>query len=253
MSPPQSISSPDNAPSSESESSSPIKKLSQIESTKENEPQKEIEEKSSEYTSVSSSSSSSKSSGRHRHRHKHKHAHKHKYDHDRKHKHKHRHHHHHHHKSRRPRSYSSSSSSNSRSPSPTIKTRNLFIGNVPFYLTEKDLIKTFSCCGPVYKVHVGYDSKTGRGKGYAFVSYYNISDAKRAYRHFKGLPLDGRELRVDWDMGIYKKRAIGMGTKESAEAISTTGRQATKVHQEKRMSSSFSSSSGSSSDSQSSR
>lgn len=57
------------------------------------------------------------------------------------------------------------------------------------------------------KVHVGIDTKTGRGKGFAFISYFTTQDAKRAYKYFKGRPLDGRELRVDWDIGVRLKRS----------------------------------------------
>ena len=73
---------------------------------------------------------------------------------------------------------------------------------MPYYLKDDDILEVFSRCGPVLKVHVGVDSRTGYGRGYAFVSYYSTRDAKRAYKYFKGRPLDGRELRVDWDIGI---------------------------------------------------
>jgi len=54
-------------------------------------------------------------------------------------------------------------------------------------------------------VVVGINKRTGQSKGYAFVEYEDRRDAEEAFQRFQGFTLEGRKLRLDWDVGIDKK------------------------------------------------
>jgi len=62
--------------------------------------------------------------------------------------------------------------------------------------------------GKVKNVTIGINRRTGRSRGYAFVEFDTRRDAEDAYDHFQGYILDGRRLRLDWDIGIDRKRQI---------------------------------------------
>lgn len=46
------------------------------------------------------------------------------------------------------------------------------------YTTERDLREVFSRYGPLAGVNVVYDQRTGRSRGFAFVYFERIDDAK---------------------------------------------------------------------------
>lgn len=47
--------------------------------------------------------------------------------------------------------------------------------------------------------------RTGQSKGYAFVEFEHRRDAEEAFYKYQDYPLDGRRLRLDWDLGYDKK------------------------------------------------
>jgi RNA recognition motif-containing protein len=47
--------------------------------------------------------------------------------------------------------------------------RTVFVRNIAFDVTEKDLRQTFSTAGPVEEVRLIRDPKSGRPKGFAYV------------------------------------------------------------------------------------
>jgi RNA recognition motif-containing protein len=50
--------------------------------------------------------------------------------------------------------------------------------------------------------------RTGKSRGYAFVEFDTRHDAENAYDYFQGYMLDGRRLRLDWDIGIDRKMQV---------------------------------------------
>jgi len=81
----------------------------------------------------------------------------------------------------------------------------LFIGNLPYHFRERDVAEYFERCGRVAHITVGINKRTGQSKGYAFVEYEDRRDAEDAYERFNGYSLEGRRLRLDWDVGLDKK------------------------------------------------
>ncbi|XP_052389450.1 transformer-2 protein homolog alpha-like isoform X6 [Carassius gibelio] len=76
----------------------------------------------------------------------------------------------------------------------------LGVFGLSLYTTERDLKEVFSRYGPLAGVNVVYDQRTGRSRGFAFIYYEHIDDAKEAMERANGMELDGRRIRVDYSI-----------------------------------------------------
>ncbi|RXM27621.1 Transformer-2 protein-like alpha [Acipenser ruthenus] len=101
----------------------------------------------------------------------------------------------------------------------------LGVFGLSLYTTERDLREVFSRYGPLAGVNVVYDQRTGRSRGFSFVYFERIDDAKEAMERANGMELDGRRIRVDYSItkrahtptpGIY----MGRPTQKSSYNIS---------------------------------
>jgi len=54
--------------------------------------------------------------------------------------------------------------------------------------------------GPVERVQVVIDAKTGRSRGFSFVYFESSEDAKVAKEQCTGMEIDGRRIRVDFSI-----------------------------------------------------
>jgi cold-inducible RNA-binding protein len=77
----------------------------------------------------------------------------------------------------------------------------LFIGNLPYDVTEAELHAHFAAVGPLASLALPTDRDTGRPRGFAFVEFRERADAEEAIRHlhnqaFKGRPLAVSEARA---------------------------------------------------------
>ncbi|MDX8390164.1 MAG: hypothetical protein R8M38_06710 [Mariprofundaceae bacterium] len=70
----------------------------------------------------------------------------------------------------------------------------LYVGNIPFKVTEEEIETFFSKAGYVEEVRIVRDKRSGRSKGYAFVEIE--SDGFDEALDFDGKELGGRALRV---------------------------------------------------------
>jgi len=73
----------------------------------------------------------------------------------------------------------------------------LFVGNLPYTLTENDLEDLFSQHGPVAEVNLMLDRATGRPRGFAFVTMGTPEGAKAATEALNGFSVEGRALTVN--------------------------------------------------------
>ena len=73
----------------------------------------------------------------------------------------------------------------------------LFVGNLPFSLSETNLEEIFSQSGKVVSVSIPVDRDTGRKRGFAFVEMENQSDADQAVRELNGSNVEGRQIVVN--------------------------------------------------------
>jgi RNA recognition motif-containing protein len=72
----------------------------------------------------------------------------------------------------------------------------LYIGNLPYSATEKELRDLFSQAGEVSEVVLIKDRNSGRSKGFAFVTMSNQSEVEKAIQMFNEQDLGGRALKV---------------------------------------------------------
>ncbi|KAJ9545682.1 hypothetical protein OSB04_025389 [Centaurea solstitialis] len=63
---------------------------------------------------------------------------------------------------------------------------------------EPDLLELFRAFGPVIRVYVAIDQKTGVSRGFGFVNFVNKEDAQRAIVKLNGYGYDNLILRVEW-------------------------------------------------------
>ncbi|CAM0909658.1 unnamed protein product [Alopecurus aequalis] len=72
----------------------------------------------------------------------------------------------------------------------------VFVGNIPYQTSEKELRDACEEIGPVVSLRVAADKDTGRPRGFAFCEYLDDETARSACRNLHGHPLRGRVLRV---------------------------------------------------------
>ena len=71
--------------------------------------------------------------------------------------------------------------------------RILFVRNLPFKISPKDLYEIFGKYGAIRQIRKGITTET---RGTAFVVYEDIFDAKNAVDHLNGFQVSGRYLIV---------------------------------------------------------
>jgi RNA recognition motif-containing protein len=73
----------------------------------------------------------------------------------------------------------------------------LYIGNMSQELTGDDLRAMFSEAGTVEAVDVVIDRKSGRSRGFAFVTMTSQEEAEKAIAMFNTKEVNGRALKVN--------------------------------------------------------
>ncbi|OEL25030.1 Zinc finger CCCH domain-containing protein 25 [Dichanthelium oligosanthes] len=81
----------------------------------------------------------------------------------------------------------------------------VFVGGVPFDLTEGDLLAVFAQYGEVVDVNLVRDKGTGKSKGFAFLAYEDQRSTILAVDNLNGAKVLGRIIRVD-HVSKYKKK-----------------------------------------------
>jgi cold-inducible RNA-binding protein len=75
--------------------------------------------------------------------------------------------------------------------------KKLYVGNLNYNVTNRDLEEMFAPYGAVETANVVTDHRTGRSKGFAFVEMSNDQEAKAAISGLHGRDFDGRSLTVN--------------------------------------------------------
>jgi RNA recognition motif-containing protein len=74
---------------------------------------------------------------------------------------------------------------------------NIYVGNLPYSVTDTDLRETFSRFGEVSQVNLIADKFTGESKGFGFVEMDNNSEADAAIKGLNGTDMNGRNIKVN--------------------------------------------------------
>lgn len=72
----------------------------------------------------------------------------------------------------------------------------IYVGNLPYSVTEQDLTDMFSKFGATKQVNLIIDKETRRSKGFAFVTF-ETAEAAQAALQLDNNEVDGRKLRVN--------------------------------------------------------
>jgi RNA-binding motif X-linked protein 2 len=63
----------------------------------------------------------------------------------------------------------------------------IFIGSLPYELTEGDVLTIFSQYGEIADINLVRDKETGKSKGYAFIGYEDQKSTVLAVDNFNGI------------------------------------------------------------------
>lgn len=73
---------------------------------------------------------------------------------------------------------------------------NIFVGNLPFTVTEDALREMFEPFGEIQSLKLITDRETGRPRGFGFIEMDN-ADADAAIKSLNNTELDGRNIKVN--------------------------------------------------------
>ena len=73
----------------------------------------------------------------------------------------------------------------------------LYVGGLPYSVTEGRLQEIFSAHGSVESANVISDKFTGKSRGFGFVQMGSSAESQKAIESLNGTQLDGRTLTVN--------------------------------------------------------
>lgn len=74
---------------------------------------------------------------------------------------------------------------------------NIYVGNLPYRVTNQELEEIFAAFGTVQKANVIMDRETNRSKGYGFVEMAETADGEAAIKALDGSEVQGRNMKVN--------------------------------------------------------
>jgi RNA recognition motif-containing protein len=74
---------------------------------------------------------------------------------------------------------------------------NIYVGNLPWSLSEEDLREAFAAFGEVESVKIITDKFSGRSRGFGFVEMPNREEAEAAISGLNEKDLKGRAIKVN--------------------------------------------------------
>jgi RNA recognition motif-containing protein len=83
---------------------------------------------------------------------------------------------------------------------------NIYIGQLPYNLTEEELREMFLQYGEVSSINLIMDKYSGQSKGFGFVEMPNNAEADQAIKGLNKIMLKGREIKVNQTEERRKKK-----------------------------------------------
>jgi RNA recognition motif-containing protein len=93
----------------------------------------------------------------------------------------------------------------------------LYVGGLPYSVTEGRLKEIFSAHGTVESANVIADKFTGQSRGFGFVEMSSGSEAQSAISALNGTDLDGRTLTVNEAKPMARRDNAGGGGRGNRE------------------------------------
>tara|TARA_R110002003_G_scaffold57_6_gene5141 strand:- start:5768 stop:6157 length:390 start_codon:yes stop_codon:yes gene_type:complete len=98
---------------------------------------------------------------------------------------------------------------------PSSPSKTLFIGNMSFEMSDKDLNDLFRDIRNVMDVRVAIDRRTGQPRGFAHADFIDVASATRAREVLQDKVIYGRTLRVDFSQSASRdNKRTDSGTQE---------------------------------------
>ena len=72
----------------------------------------------------------------------------------------------------------------------------LYVGNLPFKISDDDLRAHFNSAGQTIKVTHARDRASGRSNGCGFIEMEDLASANKAVKELDGSELEGRRITV---------------------------------------------------------
>jgi len=73
----------------------------------------------------------------------------------------------------------------------------MYVGNLPYEVSEEELQDYFSTHGEVKDVNIVMDRETGRARGFGFVEMVEVSGMEAAIKELDGQEFNGRSLKIN--------------------------------------------------------
>lgn len=74
----------------------------------------------------------------------------------------------------------------------------LFVGNLPFSASEDALRDVFGEQGTILGIRLPTNPDDGRPKGFGYVQFSSVDEARNAHSQLQGVDVEGRPLRLDF-------------------------------------------------------
>jgi cold-inducible RNA-binding protein len=98
----------------------------------------------------------------------------------------------------------------------------LYVGNLPFNVTEEALREHFSTVGPLSYLSIPTDRETGKQRGFAFVEFKDRAQADEAIRRFNNQSFQGRSLSVSEARARNDNRRAAAPSRPSLSGATST-------------------------------
>ena len=91
----------------------------------------------------------------------------------------------------------------------------LFIGRLPYEISEDELSKSFSVHGKIESLNIAMDRDSGKSKGFAFITFPSRDEGLAAIKAMNGSEIKGRKIVVEESTPSGSGRDRGRGRKQS--------------------------------------
>lgn len=95
--------------------------------------------------------------------------------------------------------------------------KTLFIGNMSFEMSDKDLNDLFRDIRNVMDVRVAIDRRTGQPRGFAHADFVDVASATKAREILMEKVIYGRQLRVDFSKANSDRERTSRPRNDSAQ------------------------------------
>jgi RNA recognition motif-containing protein len=92
-------------------------------------------------------------------------------------------------------------------------TMNIYVGNLPYSVTEDELRTAFAAFGEVSSVNVITDKFSGQSKGFGFVEMPENAAADAAIKALNETPMGGRNIKVNQAKPRGERQSGGGGSR----------------------------------------